>query len=80
MTSHLKGVKKSTLTDEMRKSLCEYKNEHPLVKKICNNGFNKHLISLLANQQYQILLKEQLRFIIGVPFILASWKVTRKDK
>ncbi|MBA0776312.1 hypothetical protein Gotri_011319 [Gossypium trilobum] len=22
----------------------------------------------------------QLRFIIGVPFILASWKVTRKDK
>ncbi|XP_016681180.2 CENP-B homolog protein 1-like [Gossypium hirsutum] len=29
MASHLKGVKKSTLTDEMRKTLCEYKNEHP---------------------------------------------------
>ncbi|MFQ6626232.1 hypothetical protein Gotur_004978 [Gossypium turneri] len=29
MDSHLKGVKKSTLTDEMRKALCEYKNEHP---------------------------------------------------
>nr|KJB15076.1 hypothetical protein B456_002G159000 [Gossypium raimondii] len=28
MVSHLKGVKKSTLTDEMRKALCEYKNEH----------------------------------------------------
>ncbi|TYG88463.1 hypothetical protein ES288_A12G023500v1 [Gossypium darwinii] len=27
-TSHLKGVKKSTFTDEMRKTLCEYKNEH----------------------------------------------------
>ncbi|MBA0763150.1 hypothetical protein Gotri_012658 [Gossypium trilobum] len=29
MASHLKGVKKSTLRDEMRKALCEYKNEHP---------------------------------------------------
>ncbi|XP_016673208.2 uncharacterized protein [Gossypium hirsutum] len=29
MASHLKCVKKSTLTDEMRKALCEYKNEHP---------------------------------------------------
>ncbi|KAK5820545.1 hypothetical protein PVK06_025592 [Gossypium arboreum] len=29
MISHLKGVKKSTLTDEMKKTLCEYKNEHP---------------------------------------------------
>ncbi|KAG8485918.1 hypothetical protein CXB51_019268 [Gossypium anomalum] len=29
MASHLKGVKKSRLTDEMRKALCEYKNEHP---------------------------------------------------
>ncbi|TYG61728.1 hypothetical protein ES288_D07G172100v1 [Gossypium darwinii] len=29
MASHLKGVKMSTLTDEMRKTLCEYKNEHP---------------------------------------------------
>ncbi|TYG57284.1 hypothetical protein ES288_D08G130100v1 [Gossypium darwinii] len=29
MASHLKGVKKSTLIDEMRKALCEYKNEHP---------------------------------------------------
>ncbi|MFQ6634156.1 hypothetical protein Gotur_010404 [Gossypium turneri] len=29
MASHLKDVKKSTLTDEMRKVLCEYKNEHP---------------------------------------------------
>ncbi|KAB2090835.1 hypothetical protein ES319_A03G149400v1 [Gossypium barbadense] len=29
MTSHLKGVKYSTLIDEMRKALCEYKNEHP---------------------------------------------------
>ncbi|XP_052487935.1 CENP-B homolog protein 1-like [Gossypium raimondii] len=29
MASHLKGVKKSTLTDEMRKTLCAYKNEHP---------------------------------------------------
>ncbi|MFQ6660909.1 hypothetical protein Gotur_029245 [Gossypium turneri] len=29
MASHLKGVQKSTLTDEMRKALCEYKNEHP---------------------------------------------------
>ncbi|MBA0759864.1 hypothetical protein Gotri_022679 [Gossypium trilobum] len=28
MVSHLKGVKKATLTDEMRKALCEYKNEH----------------------------------------------------
>ncbi|TYH07045.1 hypothetical protein ES288_A08G201200v1 [Gossypium darwinii] len=28
MASHLKGVKKSTLTDAMRKALCEYKNEH----------------------------------------------------
>ncbi|MBA0763833.1 hypothetical protein Gotri_013235 [Gossypium trilobum] len=42
------------------------------VKKICNSGFKKHLISLLANQQYHILLKEQLRFIISVAFILAS--------
>ncbi|MBA0770422.1 hypothetical protein Gotri_019062 [Gossypium trilobum] len=50
------------------------------VKKICNSGFNKHLISLLANQQYQKLLKEQLRFIIDIAFILASWKVTRKEK
>ncbi|KAH1130063.1 hypothetical protein J1N35_001441 [Gossypium stocksii] len=29
MVSHLKGVKKSTLIDEMRKALYEYKNEHP---------------------------------------------------
>ncbi|KAK3228654.1 hypothetical protein Dsin_000535 [Dipteronia sinensis] len=29
MASHLKGVKKSTLTDEMRRALCEYKNDHP---------------------------------------------------
>ena len=29
MTSHLTRVKKSTLTDEIRKVLCEYKNEHP---------------------------------------------------
>ncbi|TYG52759.1 hypothetical protein ES288_D09G054600v1 [Gossypium darwinii] len=29
MASHLKGVKKSTLTDNMRKTLCEYKIEHP---------------------------------------------------
>ncbi|MBA0660401.1 hypothetical protein Goklo_012422 [Gossypium klotzschianum] len=30
------------------------------VKKICNRGFNEHLISLLTNQQYQILLKSHL--------------------
>ncbi|MFQ6630980.1 hypothetical protein Gotur_009048 [Gossypium turneri] len=29
MASHLKCVKKSTLTDNMRKTLCEYKIEHP---------------------------------------------------
>ncbi|MBA0650028.1 hypothetical protein Goklo_017519 [Gossypium klotzschianum] len=29
MASRLKGVKKSTLTDNMRKTLCEYKIEHP---------------------------------------------------
>lgn len=29
MATHLQGVKKSTLTDEMRKALCEHKNEHP---------------------------------------------------
>lgn len=28
MASHLKGVKKSTLTNEMRRALCEYKNKH----------------------------------------------------
>ncbi|KAG8482926.1 hypothetical protein CXB51_024499 [Gossypium anomalum] len=46
----------------MRKTLCEYKNEHPSSsKKVCNSEFNKHLISLLANQQYQILLKGHLK-------------------
>ena len=29
MASHLKGVKKSTMTDEMRKALCQYSKEHP---------------------------------------------------
>ncbi|MBA0668039.1 hypothetical protein Goklo_001017 [Gossypium klotzschianum] len=33
MAFHLKGVKKSTLTDEMRKVLCKYKNEHPSSSK-----------------------------------------------
>ena len=29
MMSQLKGVKKSTITDEMRRTLCEYKNDRP---------------------------------------------------
>lgn len=29
MASHLKGVKKSTMTDEMHKTLCEYNIENP---------------------------------------------------
>ncbi|MFQ6621718.1 hypothetical protein Gotur_001531 [Gossypium turneri] len=33
MASHLKDVKRSTLTDEMRKALCEYKNEHSSSQK-----------------------------------------------
>ncbi|MFQ6634157.1 hypothetical protein Gotur_010404 [Gossypium turneri] len=48
MASHLKDVKKSTLTDEMRKVLCEYKNEHPsssqkdLQQWIKNNNVKMH--------------------------------------
>ena len=33
MVFHLKGVKKSTLIDQMREALCEYKNEHPSSSK-----------------------------------------------
>lgn len=29
MASHLKGVGKKTITDQIRKSLCEYKRDHP---------------------------------------------------
>ena len=29
MASHLKGVTKSTMTDQIRKALCEYKRDHP---------------------------------------------------
>ncbi|KAG8488954.1 hypothetical protein CXB51_016969 [Gossypium anomalum] len=41
----------------MRKALCEYKYEHPSSSQrdFCNSGFNKHLIFLLANQQYQVI-------------------------
>ena len=33
MVFHLKGVKKSTLIDQIREALCEYKNEHPSSSK-----------------------------------------------
>ncbi|KAL4339691.1 hypothetical protein GQ457_08G036670 [Hibiscus cannabinus] len=29
MASHLKGITKSSMTDQMRKALCEYKRDHP---------------------------------------------------
>jgi len=29
MASHLKGVAKSTLSDQIRKELCEYKRDNP---------------------------------------------------
>ncbi|MFQ6621719.1 hypothetical protein Gotur_001531 [Gossypium turneri] len=47
MASHLKDVKRSTLTDEMRKALCEYKNEHSSSQKdlqqwIKNSNVKRH--------------------------------------
>ncbi|MFQ6650130.1 hypothetical protein Gotur_023213 [Gossypium turneri] len=48
MAFHLKGVKKSTFTDEMRKALCKYKNEHPSSSKkdlqqwIKNSNVKRH--------------------------------------
>ena len=31
MASHLKGVQKSTMTDQIRKALCEYRRDHPTI-------------------------------------------------
>lgn len=60
MVSHLKGVKKSTLTDEMRRALCEYKTKHPSSnQKDLQQWVQQSFISPSANQQYQTLLKGQ---------------------
>ena len=39
MTFDLKGVHKSTMTDQICKALCEYSTEHPCaLKNSCSNG------------------------------------------
>ena len=50
MASHLKGVKKSTLTDQMRKALYEYKNEHP--------SSSKKDLQQLAQQKFHLFISQ----------------------
>ncbi|MBA0766106.1 hypothetical protein Gotri_015181 [Gossypium trilobum] len=81
MASHLKSVKMSTLIDEMRKALCEYKNEHPSSSKKNLQLWVQQTFDLSVSQStISNTLKRAVKIYIDVVFILASWKVTRKEK
>ena len=44
MASHLKGVAKSTMFDQIRKELCEYKRDNPeSTQKTCRDGLRENL-------------------------------------
>ncbi|KAG8478237.1 hypothetical protein CXB51_028144 [Gossypium anomalum] len=67
MASHLKDIKKSALTDEKRKALCEYKNEHPSssqkdlqqwVQQTFDLSISQTIISNTLKRSFDYLSKE----------------------
>ncbi|TYG96263.1 hypothetical protein ES288_A11G335400v1 [Gossypium darwinii] len=74
MASNLEGVKKSTLTDEMRKTLCEYKNaltrhklaKYPELEKVLYEWFLQYQEKVnLTGEMIQTKAKEFLQKMYG---------------
>ncbi|XP_074373954.1 ARS-binding protein 1-like [Apium graveolens] len=74
MTSHLKGVTKSTMTDEARKALCEYKRE--------NSSCTQKDLQLWLENKFHLKVSQGTisnTLKMSVDYLAANYLEKRKD-